>query len=563
MPITVSCPACGSRFLLGDDLYRRRVAGSLVKVKCRNCSAEIAVDATEPATMPSNEAPRKHPIPPRPKTVTVLGLGPAQPAQAAPATSSPLPLNAARTPLPMSATMTPLPRAAATVTPFSSADADSLWGDEPTIALSASKVKPPPRPGVANLASAAKEDEPELIEAEEIPVSSSDAPTLSALMISAGGEHVPHGKPAADEFLVNLSAGTDGMLGAPTIDVTTFASEVEPLSVDIDEKEFEQSPTRTPRAGTIPLFGMDAVLPATNRRATLSGGTPGTVELGEKTLHAPHSEGRSRERKFVVAPQAAAVSTAAPRSRGSRAGLWLGLAAAAIAVVGVLQMRGARWTQPLAGEAQQPGLPLATSVVNTQAAIPAEVPSPEVSEGSSAAPVASGVPVANAAPVAITGTLAPQNVTVGSKLGTSPTVAAVKRSESPDRPNNSANAVRKPSAAAEPAVEKPTAVVNPIETHNAPPPAEPGTEFDPAAARSALASAAAQASACRKDGDPSGTANLTITFAPSGRVTSAQIQGPPFSGTATGGCIASTMRRASVPAFSGDHVTVSKTIIVQ
>jgi len=226
-------------------------------------------------------------------------------------------------------------------------------------------------------------------------------------------------------------------------------------------------------------------------------------------------------------------------------------------------MRGARWTQPLASDARQADVPVATSVVNTQAAIPAEVPSPEVTEGSSAAPVASGAPVSNAAPVAITGTLAPQNVTVGSKLGTSPTVAAVKRSESPDRPNNSANAVRKPSAAAEPAVEKPTAVVNPIETHNAPPPAEPGTEFDPAAARSALASAAAQASACRKDGDPSGTANLTITFAPSGRVTSAQIQGPPFSGTATGGCIASTMRRASVPAFSGDHVTVSKTIVVQ
>jgi len=308
---------------------------------------------------------------------------------------------------------------------------------------------------------------------------------------------------------------------------------------------------------------MDEVLPATNRRATLGGGTPANVELGERAVHAPHSEGRPRERKFVVAPQAAAIATAAPRSRGSRAAVWLGLSAAAIAVVGVLQMRGARWTQPLASDVRQPGLAVATSVVNTQAAIPAEVPSPEVTEGSSAAPVASGAPVSNAAPVAITGTLAPQNVTVGSKLGTSPTVAAVKRSESPDRPNNSANAVRKPSAAAEPAVEKPTAVVNPIETHNAPPPAEPGTEFDPAAARSALASAAAQASACRKDGDPSGTANLTITFAPSGRVTSAQIQGPPFSGTATGGCIASTMRRASVPAFSGDHVTVSKTIVVQ
>jgi hypothetical protein len=115
----------------------------------------------------------------------------------------------------------------------------------------------------------------------------------------------------------------------------------------------------------------------------------------------------------------------------------------------------------------------------------------------------------------------------------------------------------------EPASDKPIASVKQVEIHNAPPPAAPDTEFDRDAARNALASAAAQASSCRKEGDPSGTANLTVTFAPSGRVTSAQLQGPPFSGTPTGGCIASTMRRASVPAFSGDYVTVSKTIVVQ
>jgi hypothetical protein len=78
-----------------------------------------------------------------------------------------------------------------------------------------------------------------------------------------------------------------------------------------------------------------------------------------------------------------------------------------------------------------------------------------------------------------------------------------------------------------------------------------------------LKSAAAQASSCRKDGDPSGTAVLTITFAESGRVTSATIQGPPFAGTATGGCIANTMRHASIPAFDGDRVTVTKTVVIE
>jgi hypothetical protein len=87
--------------------------------------------------------------------------------------------------------------------------------------------------------------------------------------------------------------------------------------------------------------------------------------------------------------------------------------------------------------------------------------------------------------------------------------------------------------------------------------------FDKAAAVAALNSAVGQASGCRQPGDPSGTARVVITFAPSGRVTSANLSGPPFAGTRTGGCIASTMRRARVPAFSGSHVTVSKSVVIR
>ncbi len=66
---------------------------------------------------------------------------------------------------------------------------------------------------------------------------------------------------------------------------------------------------------------------------------------------------------------------------------------------------------------------------------------------------------------------------------------------------------------------------------------------------------------CSRQG--SGTASVSITFAPSGRVTSANLQGPPFAGTPTGGCIANTLRHAKVPAFSGEYVTVTKTIVIQ
>jgi hypothetical protein len=104
----------------------------------------------------------------------------------------------------------------------------------------------------------------------------------------------------------------------------------------------------------------------------------------------------------------------------------------------------------------------------------------------------------------------------------------------------------------------------PTETATAAPAAPPPAEaaFDKSAASAALAAAAGQASGCKQEGDPSGTARVQVTFVPSGRVTSANVQGPPFAGTATGGCIARAFRSASVPPFSGDPVTVSKTVSI-
>jgi len=87
--------------------------------------------------------------------------------------------------------------------------------------------------------------------------------------------------------------------------------------------------------------------------------------------------------------------------------------------------------------------------------------------------------------------------------------------------------------------------------------------FNSVAAGIALDQATAHAAGCRKEGDPSGVARVAVTYAPSGRATSATISGPPFSGTETGSCIASRFRGASVPPFAGEHVTVSKTVVIQ
>jgi hypothetical protein len=89
------------------------------------------------------------------------------------------------------------------------------------------------------------------------------------------------------------------------------------------------------------------------------------------------------------------------------------------------------------------------------------------------------------------------------------------------------------------------------------PAAGPGP-FNVNAAKSALGTAAANAASCKKPGGPTGSGKVQVTFATSGRVTSANVLGGPFGGTPVGGCVASTFRRAKVPAFSGGSQTVSK-----
>jgi len=85
-----------------------------------------------------------------------------------------------------------------------------------------------------------------------------------------------------------------------------------------------------------------------------------------------------------------------------------------------------------------------------------------------------------------------------------------------------------------------------------------------AAARVALGRAAAAAgSGCKQPDDPAGGGKVSVTFAPSGRVTAARVVGPPFAGTRIGGCIAATFRTATVPPFSGDPVVVTKDVVVR
>lgn len=96
----------------------------------------------------------------------------------------------------------------------------------------------------------------------------------------------------------------------------------------------------------------------------------------------------------------------------------------------------------------------------------------------------------------------------------------------------------------------------------APAPATTEAPFSKASAISALGAAASAAGSCKKPGGPTGAGKVQVTFAPSGRVTTATVMGAPFAGTPVGGCVASRFRGAKVPAFGGSPVTVSKSFMI-
>jgi hypothetical protein len=83
--------------------------------------------------------------------------------------------------------------------------------------------------------------------------------------------------------------------------------------------------------------------------------------------------------------------------------------------------------------------------------------------------------------------------------------------------------------------------------------------FDRVAAIAALDAAAQRAQAC-KPPDTLGATRVAVTFAPTGKVTTAVVQGPPFAGTRVGGCIAEMLRDAAIPPFSGYMVTVHRSL---
>lgn len=267
------------------------------------------------------------------------------------------------------------------------------------------------------------------------------------------------------------------------------------------------------------------------------GGSMGGPMLAPPPLLAPVIEPppppKSQPAPAMVsaAPMAALM---APPKKSSPVGLIVGvvLGLAVVAGVAVFALRGSPPPPPTTTDQSQ-----ATKAVET--ATPPPVPSAMPSETAAAdttAPAPSGAPSAVAA--AATNTGKPGAPAPGAPSG-KPSAAPTSEPKAETKPET------KPAETAAPATG-----------------GDGAREFNRGAATSALGAAAGAAKGCKKPDGPTGSGKVKVTFAPSGNVTSASVQGPPFAGTAVGGCVASAFRSAKVPPFDGSPVSVTKSFSI-
>jgi hypothetical protein len=99
---------------------------------------------------------------------------------------------------------------------------------------------------------------------------------------------------------------------------------------------------------------------------------------------------------------------------------------------------------------------------------------------------------------------------------------------------------------------------------------KPSAEQTAAAARrfavvagAALAAVAEHAGPCLPAGSPPIEAHLRVTFAPTGDVVYADVEGAPLEGTAAGNCVVAKANRAHVPPFEGSPRSVAKTLTIK
>jgi len=367
--------------------------------------------------------------------------------------------------------------------------------------------------------------------AEEEVIPSSGAPALRDLTLPI---KVPEPSPPAPvAFFGALGAAEDEVLGPPSIDISDLGGAE--AAVEQPRSEPEPPPEAAPSSPPASKKG--------SKGKSKRPPAPASAEASERAASEARSRAASEARSRAAADEA--ILPRVPEQRGwftpGRIVVLLGIAALAYFLFSRQMQPPAATTTPA---------PPPTSLTREQPPEPAPVetsvpsPTPAAPEPSAPAEPAASVGAATSEPTA------PHPAPATGAVEKPPVRGAT--SEAP--PAGVKEETPKPEPKPEPKTE----------LQPAPTPANPDAPpFNKDAAVAALNTAVAQAAGCRQEGDPSGTARVVVTFAPSGRVTSANLSGPPFAGTRTGGCIASTMRRAKIPLFSGSHVTVAKSVVIR
>src|SRR5437763_743528 len=85
---------------------------------------------------------------------------------------------------------------------------------------------------------------------------------------------------------------------------------------------------------------------------------------------------------------------------------------------------------------------------------------------------------------------------------------------------------------------------------------EPSTDFDKQAAITAIGEVRLQK--CKATNAVKGEGHVMITFAPTGGAQAATIDKGPWVGTPVAKCMAKEFKKAKVPAFKGEAITVGK-----
>jgi hypothetical protein len=595
--LTVKCQGCGAVYKLSEDLYSKKAAGFGVVVTCRRCRSEIHVEApgdhgvakapspateeptnpkaTDVAEPPVVERPAEQPAPEEPATIAPPAA-PATPEATAPIAPT------AEAPTPKATA----PKVVSPSPPRFMAKATAPWPEAPTPSPPATVAAPPaesPAPPAQKPRAATLIGSPAPPRAAPPAAPRPGAPTgpkplvkrdpvsgpFVALSPGLMGVQRPERGPDSEAPVDSsdfLDEPKKAPPKAPPVRRSGEAQKPPPAkseqkappartpgpALQLKIKEPPKPPPQKPRA---PVRSDDVSDDLLSADVGFEGKPPALAEPPRIAApdssalvappEAPEAAGESPKRASTPTPSTSdAQARPSPEKKSSRA------------IPIVLLSLGAAGAFALAFRSQMPD----TSKPPAAESRAAEAPAPETAAAPAPtpAPTPAPDPGATAAP-------APDPTTPPAPATPTPAVTTTGAT-APAAPSPSPKAV----AAASPPVATSTAAKPAITAPapGAPPPTAPTSTkaegpFNQDAARAALASAVSQASACRKPGDPSGVAAVTITFSPSGRVTSATIAGPPFAGTPTGGCIAATLRRARVPPFTGEMVTVRKTVEIQ